>query len=759
MLYELTGPETRALFTTRRWLVTMLALVLVAVASSRAVPMWSQLRLVDHVGLIAAVIFVLGGAMLGSHPSYLWLCSAGVLTLTMTALVAPHGSPAWIPMPNAASYAAYIAITLVGRRVGLASILAGPLLVEVVWLAQPTNIVGNSMALWGGWLVAGQVLASSFATWWAWNSLLNSARTSDEDFRDRERRADESLREQERARVWRTAASRVHESLLNTIRYVLEASTVDLRRLSDELARPRLSPEIAKAGGIATSELLLSQMLTDPAAAQILRLPADYDEFEMTPEVFEATRNALVEVAHNSVRHGSATELRTTFTLNDGTLTIHAIDNGSGLTKTSQPGIGSTHVIRDALTAVGGTVSLTAAANRGVDATITVPVSSTAAEPTFRSRETADTSFDQGRYLFSLPLAAGATWGIIYFIIMGSLRPLDSTGGAHFWLTIICGIASSLIAMWVTSRRRQPGLLVGLGLTLIPALVPWFLRTSEYTCANVPNVAAAINIAGFAMVAIAMWTGYIPGAAGVLTWVIGANLTMQRVPVECQSTVKLAIANSALILPLAAITAFVGVRSYRRAAERTNKMRIREVVEASRAATAADLNDELYVAVEQANGLLSEVADGKVFDEQARRELEAADARIRAAVQVDPTTAGGAARSIKRVVDLAASLGVPVSVRAIAASADPRPLPARIEDLLASAVSTTTAIRPTIQVFNDGHHDFISLLIDRHGLASAGLAGRDSITMDGIDIQILEQDDSGGDGETYSVLVTRAAAS
>jgi hypothetical protein len=72
-------------------------------------------------------------------------------------------------------------------------------------------------------------------------------------------------------------------------------------------------------------------------------------------------------------------------------------------------------------------------------------------------------------------------------------------------------------------------------------------------------------------------------------------------------------------------------------------------------------------------------------------------------------------------------------------------------------VSTTTAIRPTIQVFNDGRQDFISILIDRNGLTSAGLAGIEGVTIDGVDIQVLEEDDLDDGIPTYSVLVTRAA--
>ena len=96
MPYEALGPETRALFTTRRWLDTMLALVLVAVAASRAIPSWAELTTTDQVGLFAAVLLVLAGAVLGSTFPFLWLCPAGLLALAATALVAPHGSPAWM---------------------------------------------------------------------------------------------------------------------------------------------------------------------------------------------------------------------------------------------------------------------------------------------------------------------------------------------------------------------------------------------------------------------------------------------------------------------------------------------------------------------------------------------------------------------------------------------------------------------------------------------------------------------------------------
>ena len=751
---EAIGPETRALFTTRRWLDTMLALLVVAVTAARAMPDWPRLSSVEHAGLIVGVVLVLSGAVLGSKSQYLWLCPAGLGVLSLTALLAPHGSPAWIPMPNVASYAAYIAMTLVSRRIGLALIFVGPALVEIIWLSQPTNIVATGMALWGGWLVAGQVLATCLATWWAWNKLLVEAGSSDRDFHEREIRAEQSLTDQERARVWRSAVARVHESLLNTIRYAVETTHLDRDRLSAELARPTVPPELTSTLAAATPELLLREVLQDPVAARILQLPDTYADFEMSPEVFTATRNALVELAHNSARHGMATELRTSFEVDEhGTLTVKAIDNGSGIKTWSQPGFGSTRVLQESLATVGGSVSLNPGLNRGVEARITVPVTS---EEAHQQSPAIDTSFDQGRYLFTAPLSAGAAWGIIYFLMLGSLRSLDRTGGYHFWLTIIFGIVGSATAAYVAWRRYRPPMITGFILTMIPALVPWFLRTSDYACANVPNVAAVLNIAGFAMIAIALWTGYLPGAAAVITWVIGAQLTLQGIPPACQGTVRLAVANSTLILPIAAITTYVGFRSYQRAAERVNQMRKREVIEASRATTAADLNSELYVAVDEATELLTRVAEGGSLDNSSRLRLEVVDAKIRAAIQVDPAFAGGFARSVKRVVDLAASIGVPVSVRAISPSSDPRPLPPGFEDLLASAIGNTTTLRPTIQVFNDGRNDFISIMIDGEGLAAAGLESTTSVTVNDVDLHVMEEDEQ-DEITAFSVLVSRPA--
>ena len=753
-------PETRALFTTRRWLDSMLALILCFVAAARAVPMWAELTTAEHVSVVVALPLVLAGVWLGSRPGALWLSPAGLLVLAACSLLAPHGSSGWIPMPNTASNAIYICITLVGRRVGLVLVPVAPILVQLIWSTHPTNIVANSMDLLDGWLVTGQVLATSIATWWAWNTLSSEAQIADADYRDREQRADESLAQQERAGVWRAAVSRVHESLLNTIRYVLESTSIDRQRLAAELSHQAQPPNSPRLSGVGTVDALMQLVRMDPVASQVLRTPTRIIDLELTPEVLSATRNALVEVAHNAVTHGKATELRITLAVGeDGVLTIHAIDNGSGLPTAVKPGIGSTLVTVDALTAVGGSVRLLPAAEGGVDAVIQVPLARPGVRRKAYSFGAGDAIFDQGRYLFSLPLAAGAAWGIIYFLVLGPLKSLDRTGGWHFWLATACGITGCVTALVVAARRQHFQLLPGLALTLIPALVPWFLRTSQYTCDNVPNVAAAVNVAGFAMLAICLWTGLLPGAAAVITWVSGAAITLQQVPVTCQSTLKLAMANSTLILPVAVLTSFAAFRSYQRAADRKDELRRREVLEASRAIAADDLNRELFEAVNDATLLVTQVAQGRVLDPRVRHELEVCDARIRAAIQVEPTRSGGMARSVKRIVDTAASLGIPVTVRAMRGSADARPLPPRVEDLLSTAVTHTISMRPTVQVFHDGASEFISVLVDRYGLSAAGLNPSDSLSVDGIDVQVLEEEEeqvSAPHPGCFSVLVSRS---
>ncbi len=756
MIIDTAGPQIRALFTTRRWLVVMLTGLLVVVTSVAGARRWSELNTVEHVGMVLAVTLAIAGATTSRNPRRLWLCDASVLVLALTALAAPDGSPPWIPMPNVASYTAFMAILLTSRRTGFIIACAGAAFVALIWWRHPTNIIASALELWGGWIVVVQILVTALAAWWAWNTVLDEALEADHDFEQRELSADQSIAEQERARLWRSTAAQLHESLLNSIRYVLATPEPNREQLAGYVGGATHPPDAPVVHSI---DRLLADVLDDPIAADIIQVPASRPDAELEPEVFDALRGALIEVAHNSARHGGATQLQVEFETDpSGLLTVHADDNGSGISGRSRPGIGTEVVLSRSVAAVGGTVRMTSGRTGGTDVTLTVPAEGVAPQRWLRTRSYPP--FDKGRLLVSASLAGACVVGIVYFLILWPVRSLDRTGGSHFWLTVVFGIVGCAIPAIVVLRRRQLALLAGLGLIMIPALVPWFLRTADYGCAQSANVASVINVAGFAVVAIAAWAGLLPGAAGVIMWATGTLIVLTNLPAACNQGVQLALSNSLLVIPLALTVTYVGVRTDQRAETRMNTARRREVLEQSRSAAEADLNSDLEVAVDDASALLAAIAAGQPRTPEVRVRLEAADARIRAAIQVDSARAGTFARVAKRVVDSASTAGTSVTVRAVGGSDDTRPISAHLELLVTQAVSATRTRQPVIQVFTDGTTDYLSALVDLNGLTLAGLRAGENRSYGDVTVDVLEEEaDPEADSIEFSLLLSRKIAS
>ena len=752
MIIDTAGPQIRALFTTRRWLVVMLTGLLVAVAVVAGARHWSQLNPVEHVGILLAAILAVTGATTSRNPRRLWLCDASVLVLALTALAAPDGSPRWIPMPNVASYTAFMAIVLTSRRTGFAIAWAGAAFVALIWWRHPTNIIASALELWGGWIVVVQILVTALAAWWAWNTVLDEALASDHDSEQRELSAVHSIAEQERARLWRSTAAQLYESLLNSIRYVLATPAPDRERLAGYVGTTSHAPD---APIVLSLDRLLADVLDDPIAAEIVQVPSARPEAELEPEVFDALRAALIEVAHNSARHGGASQLHVDFETDpSGLLTVHANDNGTGMSGRSRPGIGTEVVLSRSVTAVGGTVQVTNGRDGGTDVTLTMPADGVSPQRWLRTRTYPP--FDKGRLLVSASLAGACLVGIVFFLILWPVLELDRTGGSHLWLTVIFGIAGCTIPALVVLRRRQLTLLVGLGLIMVPALVPWFLRTADYGCAQSASVASVINIAGFAVVAIAAWAGLLPGAAGVITWATGTLVVFGNTPVACNQGVQLALSNSLLVIPLALTVTYVGVRTDQRAENRVNTARRREIIEQSRSAAEADLNADLEGAVDDAATTLAAIVAGESITPEVRAQLESADARIRAAIQVDSAKAGTFARVAKRVVDSASAAGISVAVRAIGGSDDTRPISAHLEMLVTHAVSATRTRQPVLQVFTDGTSDYLSALVDLDGLKHAGLRAGESRLYGDVTVNVLEEAvDTEADSTKFSLLLSR----
>lgn len=751
------GPETRALFATRRWLLPMLTGLLVLVTVVSAVTRWTQLSSVEHGAVAVAAGLVVAGAVMGRRPAWLMLSLAGPFVLVLTALLAPVGSPPWIPMPNVITYSLGFATLMVSRWLGAVLVPVAPAVLAMLWARQPSNIISGPLQLAGGWITVAQVAATCLAVWWAWWTLRDRALFADRDFLDRQRNAESSLAQQERARLWRETAVRIHESVLNSIRYVLTSDTIDRERLARQLDAPSAAPE-GGAAQATTIDQLLSEVLADPIASALVRIPESRVRGSLSPEVFAACRAALVEIAHNAQRHGGATSLALGFEVDGaGLLTVVAVDDGAGLPSRVQPGIGTSTLLATDLRDVGGSAAIGPAPGGGTQVVITVPAT---VESSGRSRRASWQLFDQGRALISWPLAAACAVGVAYYFLLDPFRGLDRTGGFHYWLSIVCGVTASGLAVLIAGRRRRLPPLLGVVLVLVPAFVPWFLRTAEYGCGDAANLAAVLNIAGFAVIAIAVWGGLLPGVVGVLTWTAGIAIVTTHVPADCRQYVTLALANSLLIIPIALLASWVGVASGRRADERVQQVRRQELVEQSRAQTALDLNVELFDAVTEASSVLADLAAGRPLDHDVRRHLEAVDARIRVAIQVDATAAGAMARLARTAVDEAFAAGRPVEVRAIVGSTDHEPLPDQVGAAVTSALVACVGLQPQLQVFTDGTYDYLSAVIDDAGVQASGLPPGHAVSFGSTVVQILAEDDddptaSSSRPHRFSLLVSR----
>lgn len=732
------GPQMRALLTTRRFLLVLLPGLLVLVISIQGARVWASLNPVEHAGMLTALALVVVGALLSRDSRGLWLCDAGALVLALTALVAPAGSPAWIPMPNVASYSAFMAILLTGRRAGLVIALAGAGLVGIIWLRQPTNIVAGGLALWGGWIVMTQVLITALGAWWAWNTLLGEASSND---RAHERQADSverALADQGRAQQWRATAARLHETLLNSIRYTIANGEPDRQTLRAQLNATAMSlgPPPPEPTSL---ESLLASVVADPVASGVVQLPRVVPPETLAPPVFEATRAALVEVVHNAVSHGEATAVSVAVEVTpEGVLVLRAHDNGSGLPVRPRPGMGVTDTLSSSLAKVGGSARFIASDAGGACVDITVP--STRAEADHHSPGPDSSAFDMGRLLFTAPLVCSCAVGLLYLLTLGPLLALDRTGGAHHWLTIACVVAGSLIAASVVVRRQHTTPLVGLGLIVVPGLVPWFLRTATYGCADEASVASVLNVAGFAVIVIAAWSRLAVAAAGIVVWAAGCFVVISTLPPECHHGIDLAIINSLVLLPVTLAVASAGVRAAQHAANRQAETHLAEISERSRAMAEADLNADLAGAADAAYGILVALADGAALDESTTRQLECADARIRTSIQVDPAHSGAFCQTARHLVGVALRSGIPVTVRAIDSSADTRPLPAPLEAALEAAVTGAHSHTPTLQAFTDGVNDHLSLVIDQVGLHAAGLVLDHTHTFDDVTVLVISEE-------------------
>lgn len=745
------GPEFGALLATRRWLLTVALGAAWGLTSVFGIGAWRQTSPQEHAVLVLSGTLVLAGLILGGRSRFLWLSTIGMALVVLSAARAPQDSPPWIPLGTIAAYAAYLAVMLCSRRVGFVVSFIGAAVLALVWSTDPSNAIPGGLAVWGGWVQVSQQLAGSLAMWWAWNALVDEARSADASLVTLQERTAAAIAVQERARLWRATATRVHESVLNSIRYVLHDGDIDRVRLGQELAREREGRGASEPAAGSTLPALIDELRGDEVVGALVEVRRAGPPVLFDADVFRAARAALIEVARNAARHGGATSIAVEVRQPDaGSITVEVTDNGSGLSETSRPGIGTTTVLDSALGEVGGSWSLTPIDGSGSFVTIRIPCVSPDGPATPTTK--AFPPFDKGRLLVTAPLAGTASVGALYFL---GLLPL---GGLGPILAVVAGVVGALAALASVVRRRRLSIRASVLLVLAPALVPWLLLGQTIACGEATAASRAVNIAGFSTLVIIAWGRPASGFVGMPIWAVGTVLLSSSITSDCRGFSLVALVNSVIALPLILIVTTVGTRVYQRAQDRTQLERQREIAESSRATAAIDVNTALQDAVQDASRILRDIADGAPLDEVRRRDLERVDGRIRAGIQVDPQSDGAMAVLAKSLVDDVASLGISVNVRSLVASADQRALPLTVQHTLYRLLATPGAAPAVVQAFTDGEEDHLSVVVEKAALSAADLRLGATISMDDVTIEVDDEPLAGEAPPDIAVLVSRPIA-
>ena len=269
------GTEVGALLSTRRWLMVLGTLVWTIPTLLFARYQWGNLSSSEH-GLIGLAVLALSiGILFGSRRNFLWFFPLGQACFLLCAFVAPQTSPNWLPLATLASWFAYFLIALSSRNIGRFFIPIGAVVVIAAWSRRPSIVIPGPLEVLDGWVVFAQTIAAGVGLWWAWNLLVDEAHLNDERVERVEIETSRLIKLHERAVIWRAAAKRIHESVLNTLNYVLTTSSIDRARLADEIQREVAEPFVtdqivAPAGVVVPSSVIHSQLFPTYDKARLL---------------------------------------------------------------------------------------------------------------------------------------------------------------------------------------------------------------------------------------------------------------------------------------------------------------------------------------------------------------------------------------------------------------------------------------------------------------------------------------------------------
>jgi len=699
---DLTAPaysRVEGLYDVRRWLIRLLfseAWLFAALAGTLS---WPRLATTDRALLVISAACIVVGWVLSRRDVGLWIITAAPLCLILAAaLNNPELDVArWVAIAVSTGHVAYGAVLLTGPRTGIVAIVLSCAALMMIWTRRPGNVVPGSLEVAGGWISVLSLAMSAGVLWWVWHELLRQARDDDERMHQVSERLQAELAVQERSRLWRATVVAVHERLLSTLRYLLQTDRLDragLRQLVDTHAS---APGIAAPSSLAED---VREATAARIAAGIVRVDDSVLDLPLGDETRSAARAAIVECALNAVLHGNATDVHVSGVTTGDRCEIRVSDNGTGIDPQARPGLGWTTTLDEGLANVGGTWTTERLLGRTV-VTLNIPALSHPDRASF-----GDDGFQQGRILIASPLVAVGLVGTAFSLIVG-------VNAARGWPLIIVAILASLGAAILVARRSRPSLIWSSLVMVGLAAIPWLMAAAVPSTTVSPAVIAGVTTAGYALIAVGVWSRAWQWVIGLLLWAAGV-LVDARVGLQAGQDslpIIVALVNCLIIVPVVVVVASIGSRRFQRSQAALALEREAVNRELIRANSATVIDQHLSACVAQADGIIAELADGADLDASRRHQVACLEGLIRATIQVDPVDAGEFSRVAARLVNAAFSVSVPAQVGTLVSSADPTPLDAELVRDLEALIADSGSV--TVRTFTDGVSDYLSLEVHR----------------------------------------------
>jgi signal transduction histidine kinase len=736
------SPRMQAFMETRRLLALAVAFYVVGAALTlglvRRVELIgpSGVIIFVSVALLASAVFVLRGER------QLWAAFLSLLVLTAAVFVPSESAEPWLPVPNLTVSVAYLGVLIASRWWSWVWILVGLILSTLALVIRPVQVVFWAPQMPLGWIVVLQLISACSLLWWTWRRLRHEASLQDEVHRNRHAQTQAAIARQERSRAWRNSAVALHESMLNTIRYLLRSKDPDRQVLAEYSINPVpivVDPPVFDTHSVAE---VIARSRRIAASSIVVTVAGEGSDAIMSPATAGALRVAMVEVIRNAVRHGQAGTVTVNVRQSDD-FRVHLTitDDGSGLGDSWSTGIGLHQALNETVVDVGGTVEL-ASVDGGLRIEIELPTSRR--DSTYR---VLPTPFNQPRLVVAVILIAYVVVSVAYLPFLLLERGLWALP-ATIAMLIVAVSAAALFFQFglffqsghIRSGMRRSG-------AILAALVPWLISVGAISCTQESVLPAVLNASGFATLVLVLWLSKPWILSMISIWAAGGLFLISRAPSECSQGLAYAELNTLLVVPLVLGVAYLGVRQTMQARQAVEDLEKSRIIESTQARAWEDFNTELAETVLRASHLIDRVAQGQDLDDTQRRQLICCDARIRAGIQVDPQVTGSTGLLARDLVHSACDAGVTVNVRAIDSSDHSVEIPVAMRKALMRVTTMSTSM--VIQVLDDGTADQVSLTFAGVEIGDV----RDVLSPAGEDLQWEVLTASHTDGERVHVLI------